>query len=229
MKPEEVYLKNFEDMLYDSVYLLYFACDTDQEKYADNVISPFVRTSLINSILLIECAANCAIASLDLNTSYFNEIERLTSLGKFEFFLNNISRKSIDRGSLEVQRIQELKSIRDYYVHPKVRKSVWEQVDTNLWVVDSGRTATLQISKNPREWEINDAIKALKSVNDFFNLYFLDWCNLHSDAVYDILIGSRKVNLSAPEGAYVDCVGGLDRAYKNWGIDFRFLGKIHKK
>ena len=34
----EHYLRTFSDLLYDSVYLLYFAFDLNQEDYKDNVI-----------------------------------------------------------------------------------------------------------------------------------------------------------------------------------------------
>ena len=62
-------------------------------------------------------------------------------------------------------------------------------------------------------------------MNDFYNKYFLEWCGLKPDAVVDLLLSSHKINLDTPTGAAIDCVGGLDRAVKEWGIGFEFIGK----
>lgn len=39
-------------------------------------------------------------------------------------------------------------------------------------------------------------------------------------------MSSDKVNIDKPNGAFIDCVGGLDRAVKEWKINFNFLGKV---
>lgn len=76
----EHYLRTFEDLLYDSVYLLYFAFDTNQDDYKDDVIGPFIRSSVLNSILLLECGANCAIDTLDLSGKYYQDIEKFSAV-----------------------------------------------------------------------------------------------------------------------------------------------------
>jgi len=224
---EEYYLRTFEDLLYDSVYLLYFAFDTNQDNYADNVISPFIRSSILNSVLLLECGANCLIDSLNISKGFYNDIEKLPLLSKFEFFLSNInSKKNFDRGCKEVQAVAELKSIRDFYVHPKVKKGEFKSIGENLWSVDFGETNSLHLPRDARSWAKKHAILALKSTNDFYNKYFTEWCEFEADVVVDLLLGSDKVDIKRPIGAYIDVVGGLDRAVKEWDIDFRFLGKI---
>lgn len=226
IEDSEHYLRTFEDLLYDSVYLLYFSFDTNQDDYDDDVISPFVRSSIINSVLLLECGANCLIDALNLPSQFYNDIEKLPFLSKFEFFLNRVNSKQLfDRGCKELQAISELKSIRDFYVHPKVKKTKYEKIGDNLWDANFGNTNQLNFPREPRKWRRKHAILALKSVNDFFNKFFLDWCNLNANAVVDLLLSSSKADLEAPNGASIDCIGGLDRAVNDWGIDFKFIGK----
>ncbi len=226
IEDSEHYLRTFEDLLYDSVYLLYFAFDINQDDYEDDVISPFVRSSILNSALLLECGANCLIDALNLPGKFYDDIEKLPSLSKFEFFLNRVNGKQLfDRGCKEVQSISELKSIRDFYVHPKVKKAKYERISEDVWDADFGNTDFLKFPRDPRSWKRDHAILALKSVNNFYNKFFLEWCNLKADAVVDLLLSSDKIDMNAPIGAYIDCVGGLDRAVKEWDIDFKFIGK----
>ncbi|MEC7824006.1 MAG: hypothetical protein VYD12_05685 [Pseudomonadota bacterium] len=222
----EHHLRTFEDQLYDSVYLLYFAFDTDQDQYPDDVIRPFTRASILNTILLLESAANCLIDALDMPSQFYNDIEKLPMLSKYEFFLSKINPdKKFERGISEVQRIVELKSIRDFYVHPKVKKSKWNKIAENVWDTDYGATNQLKFPRDPSDWRREQAILALKTVNNFFNLYFLSWCKFTCDTVVDLLLSSEKADINNPVGAAIDCVGGLDRAVTEWEVDFKFIGK----
>lgn len=222
----EHYLRTFEDQLYDSIYLLYFAFDTNQDEYDDDVVGPLVRSSIINSILLLESGANCLIDALDLPTQFYDDVERLPFLSKFEFFLARIDDgQRFDRGCSEIQSISELKSIRDLYVHPKVKKARYELISENVWDADFGYTKQLAFPRDQGRWNREHAVLALKSVNNFYNKYFLEWCGLKPDAVVDLLLSSDKIDLDFPTGAAIDCVGGLDRAVKEWGIGFEFIGK----
>lgn len=225
IEDREHHLRTFEDMLYDSVYLLYFAFDTNQDDYPDDVIGPLIRSSIINSMLLLECGANCLIDALDLPGKFCDDIEKLPFLSKFEYFLSKLNESSFDRGCKEIQAIAELKSIRDFYVHPKVKKGKYEHVGDNYYVVEYGKTKQLGFPRASNEWSREHAIVALKAVCDFYNKYFIEWCNLSSDAVVDLLLSSDKADIHRPIGADIDCIGGLDRASKDWNIDFKFIGK----
>lgn len=208
------------------MYLLYFAFDTNQDQYEDDVIRPFIRSSVLNTMLLLESAANCLIDALDLPGQFYTDIERLPFLSKYEYFLNTINPgHKFDRGSKEVQLVSELKSIRDFYVHPKVKKSKYQEISANTWDTDYGQTKRLKFPREPSRWSRDNAILALKVVNDFFNKYFMEWCKLTPDAVVDLLLSSEKANLNQPIGAAIDGVGGLNRAVTEWGIDFEFIGK----
>lgn len=62
--PKDMHQKNFATLLYDAVYLLYFGADLNIDDFKDDVIHTCVRSSIVNSMLTFECAANCLIHSL---------------------------------------------------------------------------------------------------------------------------------------------------------------------
>ena len=226
---KECYHKTFENLLYDSVYQLYFAHDINVDNYNDDVVGCQIRSSIFNSILLLECGANCLLDSIDLSSSYLTDIDKMPFISKYEFFFNQTlaisSDVKFDRGCKEIQAINELKSLRDKIVHPKVKKLEWKKIDERIWDVEHGTTNILKISFNSSLWTQCDAIKSLKAVNDFFNKYFLEWCKFDTNLVVDLLLSDEKVNFENPLGGAIDTIGGLDRAVKEWQIDFKFIGK----
>jgi len=225
---EEYYhLRNFEDLAYDAVHLLYLAHDVDREKDQHGYEYTYVRSSILNTLLLFECGANCCIDSLKLSGSYVDDIDKLPFLSKYEFFLSNVKPQiKFDRGSKETQAVAELKSVRDSYVHPKVKKRKYVQIDELAWDAGFGETDILKIPRLPKQWGRSHAVSVLKATNDFFNLFFLSWCEFDTDTTCEILLGSEEASIPATSSVYIDCIGGLDRVVKEWNIDFKFLGKV---
>jgi hypothetical protein len=226
-RPEPVFhLKNFENLLYDAVHLLYLAHDIDPESDEHGYEHTLTRGSVVNSLLLFECAANCCINVLKLNNAFFSDIDRLPFLSKFEFFLSKVAPDVLfDRGTAQVQSISELKSLRDGYVHPKVRRGIWQPDGTGAYDVSFATTEHLRISVDPSLWRRAAAISAMRAANDFFNLYFLRWCGFNTDTVCGILLHDGDATIPGRVSIGIDGVGGLDRAVATWGIDFAFLGK----
>jgi hypothetical protein len=226
---EDVYhLRSFEDLLYDAVHLLYLAIDIDIEKDVAGYEFAYTRSSIMNTLLLFECGANCCIEALNLPRSFEEDIDKLPFLSKYEFFLGRVNHKAtFDRGRKEVQAVAELKTVRDIYVHPKVRKQKYSKAD-DLWSPDFGHTNLLEIPRNPGRWHWTHAVLALKSANDFLNLFFLTWCEFDANTVCEILLSSDPASIPARSSTWVDGIESLNRAVRDYGIDFRFIGKrIH--
>jgi hypothetical protein len=221
------HLRSFEDLMYDAVHLLYLAHDVKPELDEDGYESTYVRSSILNTLLLFECGANCCIDSLNLPGAFQEDIDKLPFLSKYQYFLGRIDDKAIfDRGCKEVQAVAELKAVRDNYVHPSVRKQKYLQVADQVWDADFGRTNVLEIPRNHREWGASHAALALGAANDFFNLFFLSWCKFDKDTVCEILLSESAASIPATSSTTIDCTGHLDRATKEFNIDFRFIGKI---
>lgn len=223
---DKYHFRSFEDLIYDAVNLLYLAYDVDQDSDLFGYKRTYIRSSIANSALLFECAANCCIDAMEVSRNFRDDLDKLPFLSKFEMFLTKVRpTERFDRGCTAVQEVAELKSLRDAYVHPKV-KAVNYRLDDNLgWCADLGETPILKIPRDPRGWGTAHAVSALRAANGFFNLFFLTWCGFDSDTVCDLLIRTREASIPGRTSYYIDCVGGLNRAVTEWGIDFRFLGK----
>jgi hypothetical protein len=225
---DEVYhLRTFENLAYDAVHLLYLAIDVDFEKDQEGYEFTCTRSSILSSLLLFECGANCCIDALKLPRSLEEDVDKLPFLSKYELFLGRVNPDTIfDRGCKEVQAAAELKAVRDSYVHPKVRKQKYLTAADCSWSPDFGQTALLRIPRNPSLWNYTHAILALKSANDFFNLFFLSWCKFDANTVCEILLNSEPASIPAKLSTAIDCTGGLNRAVRDYGIDFKFIGKV---
>ena len=228
-RKEDLYrLRNFEDLVYDAVHLLYLADDVDPEKDEHGYEFTYARSSVLNTLLLFECAANCCADSLNLPKAFSEDIDRMPFLSKYEFFLSRMRPEiTFDRGCKETQAVAELKAIRDAYVHPRVRKKKYSKAE-DAWGADFGFWPVLGFPRDFRRWTGVQAVAAMKAANDFFNLYFLAWCKFDTNAVCELLLGSDPANIPAMSSITIDCVEGLSRAVQEYKIDFKFLGKrIH--
>lgn len=218
------HLRNFENLLYDAVHLLYLAHDVDPEQDKHGYEFSYTRSSVLNTLLLFECGANCCVDSLALPGTFSDDIEKLPFLSKYEFFLSQIKPKQkFDRGCKETQAVAELKAIRDDYVHPRVRKKLYSKTDE--WGADFGNWPVLQFPKDGNRWRSDHAVSALKATNDFFNLFFLSWCKFDTNTVCELLLNSDAAHIPAISSIAIDCVEGLDRAVREFKIDFKFMGK----
>jgi hypothetical protein len=227
VKMDEFYhLRTFEDLLYDAVHLSYLAHDVDQAQNNDGYEFTYIRSSILNTLLLFECGANCCIDSLNLPAKFEEDIDKIPFLSKYEFFLGKINAQTtFDRGRREVQAVAELKAIRDRFVHPKVKKQRYSEVTDGISDADFGSTQLLKFPWNPVRWSPSHAVLALKVANEFFNLFFLSWSKFSSDTVCEILLSSSAASIPAQSTTRIDAVGGLDRAVRDWNIDFKFIGK----
>jgi len=223
---EDVYhLRSFEDLVYDAVHLLYLAHDVDPAHDEDGYEFTYTRTLILNTLLLFECGANCCIDALNLPGAFEDHLDKLPFLSKYAIFLSRINPDAkFDRGCKEVQAVAELRAIRDSYVHPKVRKRTYSKAD-DLWSPDFGQTALLRIPRDPTRWHSSHAVLALKAANDFFNLFFLSWCTFDTNTVCEVLLSSDRASIPAKSSTAIDCIEGLARPVRDWGIDFKFVGK----
>ena len=218
--------KNFEHLLYDSINLLYMAHDVDRETDDNDVERACARASIINTLLLFECAANCVVSVLSFSRALAGDVDKLPFLSKFELSASRIpGAQVLDRGRIEVAAVVELKTLRDTYVHPKVKKQPLVQVSQGHYETESKTTSYLGLSYNPAGWRREAAVSAARAANSFFNYLFLDSYGFTPSTTCDVLLNTSQASIPATSSTAVDCIGGLDRAVSQWGIDFAYLGK----
>lgn len=152
--------------------------------------SALASAAVMNSALLIEAAANCCIYELSLNNKLSEEVDRLPSLTKFDFFLlvKSGGDKTLDRGTNLYQDVKEIKKLRDLLVHPKTTKITRLQFDEDKQVGQYDRSPRLGISLGNDHKSIDDAICAFKVVNMFLNDFFTNDCQLQAREIRLLLL-----------------------------------------
>ena len=233
MRNQVCHLKFFEEQLYDSVHLIYLAenhSDFGANKFNYYYYHTLCRSSVLSTMLLFESAANCCIDSININDKFtseqIKEIDRYDILSKFKFILKEINPNQVmNKGCSEVQKIRELQQVRNNYVHPKVNKSEWVKNYDDTWSADFGETQYLKIPNQMHKWTTKHAISALKAANDFFNLFFLELCELDSNTVCGLLLENKQVTIPFDAYVGVDFIRMLDKASLEYDLDFKFIGK----
>lgn len=213
------YQRNFDTLLFDSIEMLFRSLDRETDFDFGQTLA---RSSMINSILMLELVANICIETLDLERSVFNEIDKFSVLGKFDYFLRvSFRNKKIDRGIKEVEGITELKRLRDGYVHMKPHKIEMEIIGGS----GSGQFETtnlLGIPKNPQGWDQTSAISVMAAVHGFLKYFFKEKCKYSAHKVSSLLFSEAKIPGS--EGVGIPLLYKTTRTeLKNLGIDISYF------
>jgi hypothetical protein len=217
---EVCYERNFDTLLFDSILTLMQSREIPE--YGE-IHQTLARSSVLSSLLLLEMSANTCIESLNLGRAVFGEIDRLPIAAKFDFYLRtNFRNKSLERGNTNFETLRELKALRDSFVHLKPYQVEWRyQGDNGSAEVE--RTKCLQVAKNPRSLNADDAIKIMTGVHDFLGYFFRVKCKYSADRVAAILFSEDKI--PTKDGARLIPV--LSRSTKtelrSLGVDLNYI------
>lgn len=217
--PQRVsYDRGFQTLFEDGVHLL-----LSSERENDNdTANSLARGSIACTMMLPEVAANICIESLDLEPSVFKEIDKLAPLAKFDFFLRtNFRDKKLPSGVLPVQKAQELKRLRDAFVHPKKQRVVWTEVEDTEHGV-SERTQFLDMSKNPNMWSGSDAESAMRGAHEFLAFIFRDLCR-YTKIRTTLLLFSDDPDLFSKNGGPYYYRWPFRRALRRWQVDISYF------
>lgn len=217
--PSVTYDRAFMTLFVDGVHLL----KASENEPDHDVSASMARGSLACTMMLPEVVANVLIETLDLESSAFGDVDRMSAIGKFDFFLRASFRaRRLDRGMRPVQALQELKRLRDVFVHPKPQEVRWTPAEDETHTGESGRTPILDMSKNPTMWYSDDAIKAMRAVHAFFSFYFKDLCRFGKGRVSNILFSEDAVpdkNAHTYQLFYRHFV----RSLREWNVDVSYF------
>ncbi|GFO64283.1 hypothetical protein M1B72_12660 [Geomonas paludis] len=240
MDNQEIYYRrNFYDLFWDAVRLGRMAQEVQED---DDTEFSCARASIMSSVFSLECASNCCVEIMPSGSGFKKDVDKLPFLSKFEVFLGVMfPGKTLDRGRHEVQLVQELKTIRDSFTHPKVKRTKLIRVDSNCEFkegagyisnifgtgptrsYDFGCTQFLNLP-NTITWQAEDAISVLHAATKFLNYFFVGLCSYDSDTINDILRSSGEISIPSKIS-----YGRLDdpelkRAMDRWKLNLDFLG-----
>lgn len=211
--------RGFKTLFEDGVHLL---LASEREKDNDTANS-LARGSIACTMMLPEVAANICIESLNLEPSVFKEIDKLAPLAKFDFFLRtNFRGKKLPTGVLPLQKAQELKRLRDAFVHPKKQPVLWTASGDNTEHGVSERTQFLDMSKNPSMWSSSDAESAMCGAHEFLSYIFRDLCK-YTKIRTTLLLFSDDPDPSAKSGGTYYYHWKFRHALRRWKVDTSYF------
>jgi len=152
------------------------------------------KASFINAAFSIESAANGCIAHLQYPDIAIDQIDKAKVIDKFDILYQVQSGKNIDRGSEPFQCINEIISLRNRYVHPKLDKvqlNISQSEDKGRTYErpekDTKKTQFLQIPRKFDTWTGNECRIVVEKTISFLNHFFVDLCSLTPKKCSDLL------------------------------------------
>lgn len=166
-----------------------FAIYAERPKSVDSA-QPLSRASLLATFLLLEAVANACLENISVKGKFGDNLDRLPVLSKFDLYLTvRLKKRQLDRGKPEVQAIQELKGLRDSFVHQRKQHIIWEKWSPRGESISrSPVTPILGLSKIPAYSHFGDAVTALRVTHEFFSYFFGKRCGFSQRKVSSLLV-----------------------------------------
>lgn len=229
---------NAESQWTDRAFLTLFS-DAVEHAYLANAlkepgsIGRLARSSILSCALALESAANCCLSTIPLSRDLTNRLERsLDSLEKFEHVLSlQRGLRDFDRGCLEVQRMQDLISLRNNLVHPKTRimhPSEIQEESPGSIRFECGMYQHLGLNRGYRIWNGEAAVIVLRSLVSFLNCYFIEWCGWTAAQAERILLGEIKTQGKTTLVAQGDELDLVSKVQTLWNIQILFIAEREK-
>lgn len=206
----EITKNRFFEIFSDAV-LLY---EISLSEYREPAKAALAKSSILSANYALEAAANSFISTVDMTTALKNQIDRFSTLDKFDFVLQWHKDDSLPRGDTKTQIIKELIDRRNAAVHPKI-ESCSEDIATTVGSgsvgyvhqsksgSDNSRSKLSRIStKAPEMYTNEDALVALKAVVNFLNSYVNDWWGIDLDTSALLLMPSWNGSINASNILY---------------------------
>ena len=150
------------------------------------------RASIISNVLAVESCANICIQHMSLPKNLYDSVEKLSVIGKFDYFSHHTFNQTIDRSLNEYSILKSLVTIRNEYVHPKVEEGEFERENG---MFQFGHKKSFNLSNDIRVWSKDDALLLLNAHVAFMNYYFNTICG-YSKGQSNTLLTSLEDSLS---------------------------------
>lgn len=217
------------DLLCDAVFQCRLAAGSE-DSYTMN---RYARASILSSILALESAANALLLSLEFSEKFADDLDKLSVLSKFEVYLLRLGGEThpLDRGVVEVQRVQDLLSARNEYVHSKVRsiptdvgpfEDQGDKVALPLELTGE-RWNAVGIPKRPMFWSADSARSVLASTVAFLRMVVHDHAKLSPDGARYLLHSRLEIGEAHVVATFDEFLNEL-KDTTDLGVSFEFLG-----
>lgn len=178
-----VHENNFVLIFSDAVILYESAKECDNS----DLNSALAKASVLSVCYAIEAAANSFLQSIEMTADLHKQLDRFSTIDKFDFVLQWHTGNCLESGSSHVQAVQGLIKNRNAMVHPKVvKKSI--SVETQIGPDGAAHHNFMRPvpkkgqQKKPRllgaDSELytdKDAKAALQVMTNFLNVFVRQW------------------------------------------------------
>ena len=200
----EITKNSFFEIFSDAI-TLYELSSSEQKDHIKNTLA---KSSLLSINYALEAAANSFLSSIEITQKLKNQIDRFSTLDKFDFTLQWHKETSLPRGVIQTQIIRELIDQRNSLVHPKI-KSIIDDIDTTQGDYrpaylhkstsnsGSSKSKLSNISLDPEKYTDEDAFIALKALVNFLNIYVNDWWGIDLETSAILLMPSWNGSINA--------------------------------
>lgn len=221
----------FYDLLADAIFQHRLAASCT----ASYLMNRHARSSVIASALSIECAANCLLGSAKLPRALSKDLDKLPPLSKIDAALRLMSACKLDRGRNEVQKVSELITARNEYVHPRATNinagiAPLEDAGKN-WLLpmtlDGEHWPTIGIPKKGMFWSKDSSLAALKAISAFFKYVFVELLNASNNDLHCMLPSLIQIEDFDLIAIFEEFSSELKSALE-FEVDFSFFG-VHQE
>ncbi|EOD79313.1 hypothetical protein D515_01977 [Grimontia indica] len=191
--------KPFLPVYIDAVLSLKAASETE-----DNEIRRIlVKSAIIHCSFAVEALANNAIQFLNFSKHLSNSIDKLDPIAKLELFSLQIRKKEFERGDKAFQVLSALISVRNSYVHPKIRRRTVSLPDgeeineLQEFCLDENSDTTndiLRLSRNPESWRYEDALRCIRLLTESFDYILIRVVELEKNSLMCMFYNHLTIN-----------------------------------
>lgn len=191
--------------IFSDAVLLY---DLALSESNDHVRRALSTSSILSVNYALEAAANSFLKSVEINSKISAQVDRFSTLDKFDFILQWHKDISLPRGDIETQTIKKLIEKRNQLVHPKV-KVIKQDVVTSPGddfvafyhkADDSDSSEKCKVTKmslSSSSYCPEDSLIALKSLVNFLNKLVEDWWGIDVPTSEILLMKSWNGSIQA--------------------------------
>jgi hypothetical protein len=191
--------------IFSDAVLLYDLASSESNEHVRNTLS---TSSILSVNYALEAAANSFLKSVDINSKIGAQVDRFSTLDKFDFILQWHKDISLPRGDSETQIVKKLIEQRNQLVHPKVNVIQTDVVtspgDDKVAYYhkaeDSDSNVKCKITKmsmNPSNYSPEDSLIALKSLVNFLNKLVESWWGIDVPTSEVLLMKSWNGSIQA--------------------------------
>ncbi|MEJ0084493.1 MAG: hypothetical protein WDO72_02315 [Pseudomonadota bacterium] len=193
-------------------------------------VNRFARAAITSAVLAVEAAANSCMARMEYPAIVVKQLDKLSTIDKYDALYASRFAKNIDRGSAPFQVVAELFGFRNRYVHPKLAK-----IAVRISIDDKGskryekdaeqqkKATHLGIPFDFATWTGEHSRVAVKETILFFNHFFSDLCGLDKQECTALLSLFAKGAAGTANLLAVHETTILRGAEQTYGVEIKFL------